>query len=123
MDPTLGLLNEAFSPNMISPIHDKAGIMTESTAHSCEAIRPFSTSASLSFEKYHWIVITWETNANHASCALVPFDSSSMSNSPLFACRLQRTCALYLLIRATLGALWLVTPSEKSLFEPLEKGL
>jgi hypothetical protein len=120
MDPTLGRLNEAFCPNVISPIHDKAGVVTESTAHSGETIRPLSTSASLSFEEYHWIVITRETNTNHASCALVPFDSPSMTNRPLFASRLQRTCALYLLIRATLGALGLVTPSEEPLFEPLE---
>jgi hypothetical protein len=120
MDPTLGRLNEAFCPNVISPIHDKAGVVTESSAHSGEAIRPLSTSASLSFEEYHWIVITRETNTNHASCALVPFDPPSMTNRPLFTCRLQRTCALYLLIRAALGALGLVTPSEESLFEPLE---
>jgi hypothetical protein len=119
MDPTLGRLNEAFCPNVISPIHDKAGVMTESTAHSGEAIRPLSTSTSLSFKEYHWIVITRETNTNHASCALVPFDSTGMTNRPLFACRLQRTSALYLLIRATLGALGLVTPSEEPLFEPL----
>ena len=44
MNPSLSAMDVALSPDVVSPVGHKAGVVTESSAHGCEAISPFAAS-------------------------------------------------------------------------------
>lgn len=121
MCPFLGCLNVAFSPNVIRPISNETCLVSQSSAHCCKAILPFSAPPRPTLDQFHRIVVSREPKADLAAHALVPLDTSSMTLNLLIMIRFDCASAHHGVILPTLVAFRLVAPCEKVFFEPFQK--